>query len=193
MIDLATLPKIKTLCNIDADNTTNDAVLRDIIASVSQKIENHLGRYIETTERTQYFDVRPGDYVFPVDAYPVSSYTAYNDADWVYSTAISGTYTHMDNSTGCLFVTDGVLVSGFKALKVVYTGGMATMTEELLDNYADLANAAERQVIFEYKTRGKIGVQSQSSGGGASISWQADGLLPEVKQSLLAYRNFKDM
>jgi hypothetical protein len=168
-------------------------VIRDIIASVSQKIENHLGRYIETTERTQYFDVKPGDYIFAVDAWPVSSYTAYNDADWNYATAISGSFTHMDNDTGCLFVTAGTLVTGFKALKIVYTGGLATVTEELFDDCADLANAAERQVIYEFKTRTKIGASSQSAGGGATVTWQTTGLLPEVKQALLAYRNFKDM
>ena len=172
-MDITTIERIKEMINIDADNTTNDLVLSNLINSVSIMAENYMGRKVENTTYTEYFDVSIGGQIYSLKAYPVTSITTvHNDVDWDYDsdTLVDSTSYQKSAETGILYVKTSALIEGFSALKVVYIGGMATCTEELFDDYADLSAAIERQVAFLYKTRTKIGASSVNSSTGG-VSW----------------------
>jgi len=190
-MNLCTLERIKALIKIDADSTEYDAVLNALIEAVSQAAENYMNRNVENTTYTEYLSVYPGEYLFSLKAYPVTSITSiYNDTTWQWASgsSVSTTYVNSDGDSGLLFFDTSSLVAGYNALKVTYVGGMATCTEELLDNYADLAHAAERQVAFLYKTRTKIGAQSVNAVNGG-VTWETGVVwLRDVKKVLDMYR-----
>lgn len=192
-MDLCTLQGVKLLIEIDADNTDTDQVLNSLIRSVSRRAENYMNRAVKTEALTEYFNIRPGDYMFSLKGFPVSSTPAievYHDIDSAFGTGTdldSDAYT-VDTEAGLLYVEGGYLTSGFRALKVVYTGGMATNTNELMASHEDLIHAVERQVAFQFKTRTKIGAQSVNTNTG-SVTWESGVVwLKEVKAVLDSYR-----
>jgi len=190
-MDLTTTERIKEMIKIDADNTTSDAVLGNLINSVSIMAENYMGRKIESTTYTEYFDVNIGGEYHSLKAYPVTSITTiHNDADWTYGSdsLVSTDSYQSSDETGLLYVKTNAMIAGFNALKVVYIGGMATVTEELFDDYADLSHAIERQVAFLYKTRTKVGASSVNSNSGG-VSWDLGKIwMNDVKSILDSYR-----
>lgn len=190
-MDLCTLEGLKTLIEIDADNSDDDAVLSNLISSVSKQAENAMRRTVQIGEQTEYFSVNPGDTLWSLKAYPVTvSPTVYHDLDreWGADTEVSSDNIVCDAETGLLYIEGGYVTSGFRSLKVVYTGGMASNTEELILNYADLVHAIERQVAFLYKTRTKIGVQSINTNTGG-VTWESGIVwLKEVKAVLDSYK-----
>jgi hypothetical protein len=176
--------------NISADITGEDDDLWGLISSVSKHAETYLNRFVGIASYTEYFTINDGDYVFSLKAYPVSSTPApavYNDACWVYTTALGTTTYKIDATTGLLYVVKGTLTAGFKALKVVYTGGMGATPDDLMTEYPDLVHAVERQVAFYYRTKTKIGAAAvNTTTGGVSfqtgVTW-----LDEVKAVLDLY------
>lgn len=181
---------------IDANDDEHDSVLEYFCRVVSSHARKLLNRKIELTQYTEYFSVDPGATTFRLSAIPVSTINgtsegAWNDADWEYaaSSAVSTSDYTVDDDSGIIYFTQNLLVSGFRALKVVYTGGLAETTEDLLaSDYADLVHACERQVLFLFNTRKTVGATSTAAVGN-TVTYTGDvDWLPGVKNVLLNYR-----
>ncbi len=179
-----------------------DSLLAADITAFSKQIDRIMGRYLQSTARTIYCDVRLGDKVFYLKGYPVSSApSVYEDSAREFSgSAID---------TSLYDVTQGALDAGRiefdyqpsvgpHALKVTYTGGLSSTTAGLLTSYPDLVHACEKQLWWAWSKRGMLGLDGEAAGDARARRemmlmtwWQAHGdLLPEVWDVLKMYRSY---
>lgn len=190
-MELCQLSTVKDLIGIEQETTKEDDVLNHLIAAVSAQIERYLGRTIETDTYTEYFNVDAGSATFSVKAYPVTSVTSVKnsiDWDWAGTTAVSADYVEYDSHPGLIYVYGQQLVAGHGALQIVYTGGMASNTQELsMGSYADIALAAEQQVIATWRARSSFGMTNAGAGANTAMFGEG-GLIQSVRQLLDPHR-----
>lgn len=191
-MDLTTTARVKTLGSITTSD--QDALIGVLVTAVSARIERYLGRHVESTSRTEYYDVEAGQHVFYLRGYPISSVTSVkNDEDWDFDNideiASSEFTTVGSDFTGRLVVDEAVTpIAGKQALQVVYTGGMAADAASFIAAFPDVALAADQQILHEYQRRKQLGIVSSSIGQHtASVEFGVD-LLPIVKRALNPYR-----
>lgn len=190
-MNLCQLATLKTRMDIETSNTKWDTLLNWYISVISKKVEDWCCRKFELTSRTEYFTVEPGDTFFSLIAYPVTVLTSvHNDADWDFEStdAVSTDNRRLDSDKGLLFIDSYVLLNGFHALKVVYTGGIGATAASVETNYPDLSDAVMRQIIYLYETKNSVGVASANTQTGA-VTWSGDvSLLDGVKADLQKYK-----
>lgn len=192
-MELTTLPRVKDRLAIDANESKYDDVIERMIRAASAKVESYLRRQMTKATTTEYFDVEPGQRIFSLKAYPITSITTvHNDTDWTYgSSTLMSSDTYQESSgTGLLYVNSAYLITGVRALKVVYIGGMAsTTTAFVLDqDYANLVDATERHVCFLYNMKGKEGQTALSAATGNLTLIGSTDLTDGVKKDLDDYR-----
>ena len=116
--------------NVKADSVTYRRILLDWITAVSSMVQTYLNRNIESTSRTEYFDVNYKQQVYYPLAYPITTITSVKvDSTGLFDGSESTLttddyYIGGDNSTLNL-----VYIERFtrrKGLQLVYTGGMAS-------------------------------------------------------------------
>ena len=195
-MDLTTAARVATL--IVPGETAPSAfntVIGQVITAVSAAAERYLGRWAQTTSRTEYFTVSPGKRVYRMRAFPVTTLTSvYLDVDQAFGADTALTSDDYFNPT---LSNDGIFalklwpavgeIDAQSALKVTYTGGMATTTANFISGYPDIAHAIDLQCAHIYHTRNYAGTLSQSGDSG-SVSIQTVDWLPEVKATLDRYR-----
>jgi len=178
-----------------------DSLMAAQITAFSGAIEKMLGRYLQSTARTTYCDVNPGDRVFWLKGYPMSAPSVYEDSARAFSgdAVDSSLY---DYTQGALdegrIEFDYQPALGPHALKVTYTGGLATTTAALITAYPGLVHACERQIWFDWNQRGMVGLDGDAAGDARARRqvllltwWQAHGgLLPEVWDVLRLYKSW---
>lgn len=182
---ITTKDNIKLL--VGNSGTSDDILLNSIALAVSRYVEKYLGREIETKQRTEYFDVEPGQALFHVKAFPVTACAVYNDTYRAFTTAVPTTnYTYL-GEWGQIIVDQYTLESGAKVLKVVYTGGIAASQTALESgDFKDIEMAARIQGAFWFERRKALGLLSENVEGG-SLQFQKLELLPTVKEVLEPY------
>lgn len=192
-MELTTLPRVKDRLSIDADDSQHDDILERMIRAASAKVETYLRRKVLKESTTEYFDVDPGQRLFSLKAYPVTSITTvHNDTAWTYGsdTLVSSSAYTFDTDTGLLYVDNFYLITGHRALKVVYLGGMATTTTAFVatQDYGNIVDATERQVCFLFNMRGKEGTTAISAATG-NVTWiGSTDLTDGVKKDLDEFR-----
>lgn len=179
-----------------------DSLMLAQIAAFSGAVEKMLGRYLQSSARTTYMDVNPGDKVFFLKGYPVSSApSVYEDSgrEFAGSALDSSLY---DVTQGALdegrVEFDYQPAVGAHALKVTYTGGLAATTAALITAAPALVHACERQIWFDWNQRGMIGLDGDAAGDARARRqvllltwWQAHGgMLPEVWDVLRLYKSW---
>lgn len=192
-MNLVLLSEIKERIAIPGDDDSKDDILTTLIRSVSNRVERFLDRQIESKSTTEYFDVHKLAATFQLKAYPVTSVTGvYNDPLWSFSSAMSSSfYTVLGDQGQLVFNSEQALVPGRRALKIVYVGGMADTTEELLALYSDLSEAAMRQILNDFNRRKFAGATHVDGGGVGSISYEVDqGLLQSVREDIEKFRRY---
>lgn len=101
--------------------------LTNLIQQMSLKIERYLNFKLDIQERTEYHDVEYGQFQFFTKAFPVISIdSVHEDTSGVWDgsgTEISDVAIGKDNFSVLLPIR--LFYTGSKAIKVVYTGGMA--------------------------------------------------------------------
>jgi len=185
--------------------TENSRILDSIITAVSGAVETHMGRYVESTERTAYVDVlSPGQRKIMLRGYPISSISSlYEDSSRSFgsdSSVDSDLYelgTQGKNMGRVSFDYD--LTVGDGVLKVTYTGGMAASASAFISAYPSLALAVEKQVWFDWKHKDMAGLDSADGGqisGGArrqvqSLDWLNGwgNLIPDLVQEIKIHRS----
>jgi hypothetical protein len=190
--DLTTQARAETAIKVGgapmASATTGFA--DELIAFYSAQAEGYLGRTVTTATYTEYFDVKPYRARFSLKAYPITTISQVtNDGTRAYTTGDidSDDYTH-DPDTGVLSIDGTGLVTGVRALRVIYLGGMGTGTSTFVTSYPDIAGAIDMQVAYHFSRRSSLGRTAESMGPG-SVSYQgAMDWLPHVKTVLDRHR-----
>jgi len=99
--------------------------------SVSAKIEKYLNRELYIESRTEYFDIVYANMQFWVNAPPITTLTTVKiDSSGQFdgsseSTLTSGSDYYTSNNDDAVVLTNPKSFSGFKAVQIVYTGGLA--------------------------------------------------------------------
>lgn len=174
-MELTTIAEVKhVLTGYGETDVSDDTVLAKLITVVSKEAEVYLGRSTLTTSYTEYFNVERGEHTFPLKAYPVTSITSVKndplDWAWASTSALSTTSYTCDLDSGRLYIIENTLISGFRGLQVIYTGGMAATTTAFVASYPDLSNAIARQVAYYFKTSKHVGTQGVNlQSGGVSF------------------------
>ena len=189
-MDLCPLADVKSLLGITSNDY--DTELGLLISAVSKEAEQFMGRALETGSYTEIFDVFPGQLVFALKAYPVSSITSVkNDPTWDWDNADdmeTDDYITNDELGIVTFYTN-TLTHGRQALRIVYTGGVASDTSSFKTAMPDVSHAVARQVIYYWNTRKRLGQVASTTLSGqtleivAGVEW-----LPEVRRTLLSHR-----
>jgi len=189
LIALTTLARVKAQLGQPTSQTDDDALIEQMIAAVSLRIERHLGRPVESAARTEYVDLCSGVDRYQLAAYPVASIASVKNSTtfaWASTTAkVEGTDYVVDPESGILrLLPASVWFAGPEAMQVVYTGGIAANTAAVTSStglYQDLALACEYQVSDEYRRRHGLSVSGES--GSDTVR-----LLPAVREMLEPYR-----
>lgn len=192
-MDLTTVARVKAL--LDITGAQHDTSLGVYVPAVSQMVEEYLNRTAFQEIQTDQLDVEIGQRIFLLRAYPVLAAPApalKHDLSRIFGSgselATDGYYLNLGRGRIQL---DGIaLAPGPGTLKVVYTGGMATTTAALITAFPAVARAVDMQTAYVFKRRDSLGAAS-ISGDGGSISLEAVGLLPMVKEMLQPFRRME--
>lgn len=195
-MNLSTVARVKALVSSFGTAPANaDTEIAAVLATVSGAVERYLDRTVLAASVTEYFDVEYGMECVRLRAYPVTALTSVHyDADQSF-----GAETALTSDDYYLPTLDpsGLLafVSPFspsrthrRALKVVYTGGMAATADAFAAAFPDIAGAVDVQCSHEWQRRNALGVTNISYPDGTNASLSFDRWIPSVKQVLDTYR-----
>ena len=128
MISLTTTDRVKTLFGSTPGVSSNarDLQIESLIKQVSRQIQRYIGVDFELKDRTEVFDVAPGQQVFRLGSYPVVSIASViNDYDRLFTgTALDSSY-YTASARGILVIDRYDLVPGSGVLVVQYNAGGA--------------------------------------------------------------------
>lgn len=177
-------------------SASTTAALAQLITSVSAAAEVVMDRAAQSSARTEYFTVEPGQRRFSLRAWPVSAVSSVNyDLDNAWTGAaldadefVSPVY----SPTGELVIRYALLareheVDAPSALRVIYTGGMAADAAAFIAAFPDVAEAVELQVAHLWHARNAPGMSSVSGDGG-NVSPTADAWVPRALEILRSRR-----
>ena len=202
-MDAITKERVKDLLQI-AGSSQND-VLDRLIASVSQRMEDFIDRPFHQTARTEEYSIKPRQNTLFLRAYPltaqnqVTSVKISGDWDFASATAVdSGDY-HVDLDSGMLHFNyypisnylGNNMATAPNVVQVVYTGGLATSTANLISNYPAIAAACEMQVIAMWRRRDQPMMDTVKIDEYTSTVTGPLEFLPDVRQALMPYRRMR--
>lgn len=153
------------------------AIYQNLIVEVSEGVRRYLDRETEVATRTEYLDVNEWQCLFYLKAWPITVVTGVwfdPDQGFTTDTALASTDDFLNAARGRMgeFELKAPLVSGgraSRALKITYTGGMATSTEAFIASYPDIAAAVDQQVAHMWRTRNNAGLNSINSDAGVLV------------------------
>lgn len=187
-MDMTTLARVKILTPVA---TADEARVSAWIAQLSSEVERALNRVVLAAAQTDYFNVRQGQRVFQIHAYPVTAWTEVaNDTDRSF-----GSETVIASSSYATWDANGVLefdiyqpVQGAKVLRVKYTGGMAASAAAFVAAYPDLAGAIDAQIAHMIQRRWALGAESISADGASISVNDPTKWLPVLKRAIDTHR-----
>jgi len=200
LLDATTKARVKALLEITG--TSQDDVIDNYIKIVSQRIEDFIDRPLHQTSRTEEYDLRPRQTKLFLRAYPLTAQNQITSIkialDWDFAsvTAVDSNDYHVDLDTGTVNFTfipiknymGNNLMTAPNAVQVVYTGGLATSTANVIANYPAIASACEQQVIAMWRRRDQPMQKATKIGEyGATIEGPLR-FLPDVVEALMPYR-----
>ncbi len=199
-MDATTAERVKDLLDISSANY--DTVIGRLISAVSARIESFIDRPLQSTSRTETYNIRPRQSKVFLRAYPVTSITSVKIAtDWDYAsvTVTNPNDYHVIADTGTLhfnfqpirnYLGDNYAYAP-DAVQVVYTAGFAATTNDLIADYPDIAMAADTQVVAMWRRRDTPQGNAINMGG-SSISYERPlNLVPDVIEALTPYRRLR--
>lgn len=193
IIDLTTSTRVKAVLGFS--DTSEDVWITAAITAVSQRISLHMDRPVELVERTEEYDLHDGrqETLF-MRAYPVTAIsTIKNSIAWDFGnvTAIDSDLYRADGENGQIHLRTE-LAAGPKAVQVVYTGGLAANTDDLITDWPVLAHLADLQIAALFRRRATPQGSTVSGKQGGSVSFEgALKLIPEVREGLASFRRVR--
>jgi hypothetical protein len=181
MMNLTTLAQVKALLEIQEDQW--DDLLEPMIAAVSARAAAYCNRDFEQKERVEFHD-GGGQYLY-LKGLPVVSITSIHGSDaWNWDDAALIPPDHYQVfGAGLVAYRFGTWPYGPKGLRVVYLGGYAP--EEVP---ADLEMAVRLQVVYDFRRRKDIGLESVAFPDGSIQKKSTGEFLREVRDVLNRYR-----
>lgn len=134
---LTTKDRVKSYLRINADDTTKDVVIAELVERLSKSIAGECDRIFEYQSHTEYHN---GDGKFKrlnLNQYPVDgavSFSLYDDYNRVYGsdTLIAAADYSVDYDKGIVTLDGAVpFIKGFKNIKVIYSAGYRVIPEDL--------------------------------------------------------------
>lgn len=159
---LTTLARIKRRAPVST--SVHDDLLNSLIVSVSHEVEAYLDRHLLLTSRTEQMDVNPGQQVWWLRGYPVSSSVSPTfkfDIDRAFTSDAedSSTY-YVRNEDGRVEFDFSYNTGRFRypgALQVVYTGGLAATLDTFTSAISGLAGTFTASETVTGGTSGATG------------------------------------
>lgn len=194
-MDLTTRARIRAAWAVSGEVLASTATINDffdqLITDWSTRAEKILNRQVATATYTEYLDVEPGQRVFSLRAYPVSSIVSVtSDANREFTGAtIAATEFSCQTGTGMLRIDSYSLDTGPGALKVILVGGMApSSAASFAAVYPDIASAIDMQVQYHFERKASLGKTAVSVGGDnvsylGPLDW-----LPQARAVLMSHR-----
>ncbi len=201
-MDLTTLERVKVGLG-DAGNQ-NDALLAQLITSISVDLERRMKRYVQSAQRVEVVPVVSGYRCFSLRGTPLDPDSVAVVACPTRDFAGPEAFPYKANvdyvvdpenglvnilrlfDTRIIGATLAPLAPGF--FQVTYTGGLAADTAGLIAAYPDLADACDLQVVHRFKRKDSAGAVKQTMGGTESTSTGEYKLLDRVEQVCAFYR-----
>lgn len=158
------------------------------ISSVSAKVIKLLGRQVEVASVTEIFSVPSGAGLVRVHlrGFPLSSVTSVTLEDYELPT----TEYRLDQPSGRLSFIPPIQRKDVEypsdALKIIYTGGMATNTDDFMSKYPDIVAEVHAQIRFELARITTIAEVSQTNDGQKTELAPYD-LIPSLKRIISKY------
>lgn len=202
-----TLARVQAL--IPRTDAASDAVLTTLIASVSKRFQQATYRHLDAIERTEIYPLKPHArvislrgapcYVVDVRGVSVSTFEVKLSASQSFSAS-----TTLTRNTDYVIEQDAGLLRVLATLdaftgpmgraispayvQVKYTGGLADDTTDLIADYPDIADACDKQVVYEWRRRTEAGAGDQHIGDSTTTHTADVGLLAGVKTVLERYK-----
>lgn len=195
--ELTTLAKVKAhISSAFGTSTADDDYLGDIISEVSTQAEQVMGRQVDAIERTEEYDAYPRMRQLELEQYPVSAVSSIKvatDGDFASATALDSDTYRFEASTGLLYFTTQpiAVVPGYtawRAVQVVYTGGMAADQSAFIAAYPDIASAITRQVAHAHHRRQGLGAGTVDLNRSQMVHTSEYGFLKDTLRVLRSYR-----
>lgn len=196
LLQMTTLELVRARLKMPDEDTSNDALIEELIDEISRGLEHHMKRHAAQTARTEIYRLRRGETMISLRGAPVtavSSVTLSQTPDFTGLTAeVPNEGFYYDLEEGTLFFTSEpepleLGVAGHQQLpvyvRVAYTGGMAVDTDSFVEIWPDLAGACARQVAHAFQRRNTPGGNVQVGMGQTAGQTQYIGkydLLPDV-------------
>jgi hypothetical protein len=181
-LELTTLERVKAYGTFTTVTPANDALLSDMIKSVSQRFEDYCSRPFLKTSYTETRILKGSR--FPLLCTPVDSITSVKvaesgrRADLVLIASSQYEIAPDKNAVNVWDIASGSLV------EAVFVGGLAADTASLITAYPALDNACRLQVTSLFK-RHTMPDRTQTDLGNGSTSWIGEyDLLKEVTDTL---------
>ena len=184
--DGTTLARVRLQLSKEADDTSFDGLLSNLITAASRQVESWINCPFSAESRTETHTIDDGTRTkLFLDAAPVSSITSVKVDS---SGQFSGSESTLTASTYTLEPKQGVLhlnfepTIGFRIYQVVYTGGLAADTAALIAAYPQIAQAIDMQVAYLFQIAGHPHVEQESLGGAAMRSSEPGGLCRRARE-----------
>jgi len=165
-MDLTTEARARILIEDRGDYAVGASTfIGKLVTLYSYQAEEYLRRTVTAATYTEHFNVRSGQAVFQLKAYPISAVSAvYSDSSRSFDSSSlisSDDYTY-DPDTGTLFIDKVSLPTGPRSLKIVYVGGMATNTTAFIVRFPEVSEAIDMQIAYHWNRRSNLGENSVS-------------------------------
>src|SRR3989337_1356132 len=183
MIDITTTTRVQNIIKSSSLPTADGNLIADMIDGLTPVAERWLGRKLQKTAYTQQMDVRRGQSVFQLDAYPVETSPALalrNDLGRDFTgTAIDADNYYLDLERGTNTFDKSYLVWGPGVLQAIWTGGMASSTTILVSSSAfeGIDLGADLQIAHVFQRRHEVGATSFAAEGGSIAAARSFGRL----------------
>jgi hypothetical protein len=172
----------------------DDGIIALLIPAISGAIARFLDRHLDQADRTEYFDVRPGQQRYQLRGYPVDdgeTFEVRNDinTDFGTATVVSSDNYFINTTTGLLVVNGQSLDVGAQALRIQYTGGLVADIAALQSDHPEVEAAVWFEISQALQKNPNYHAVSKSVGGSSIASEGAIDLLPWTK-SILGHLRF---
>jgi hypothetical protein len=181
---LATRTALKLYLGIDASDSEHDDLLDALIAYASERIESHCRRKFASSSDPEYLD-GTGTSRIVLSRRPVTALTSIHedaDRDFAADTEIDSDDLVLHPEKGIVDRVGAVFARGARTVKVVYTGGYATVPDDVALACVKLAAA-----WFAHARTGADGVRRETLGDYAA-EYAAGALPADVEGALAPYR-----
>lgn len=193
-MDMTTTARVQALLESGgASAAANTALIGTLIANVSARVAERLGRAVLVGAQTEVFATDYDMRAVLLHAFPVSAVASvrYSEAlprAWTAAEDVSdGLYT-VDLERGIVWFDGATFDRIPRSLEVKYTGGMAANAAAFVAAYPDLAHAVDLEVAHLFRRRMALGGTAQSAGAGSTTYTGPYTMLPEVLDAINLHR-----